>query len=99
MSLLDDSNFTGKGNAHAYWYNTGKHFGFPDCCIKAFIEDNLPETNSSVFSGTGYRPCENCSKIEPDELIVSINKRRSHPYPFPDSRNFVRDFREDLYSL
>lgn len=66
----------------SYWYNHGIHFGYPECCIEAFINkrDNLAE--HSFFTGSGFRPCKTCATKEPSELIKIINKNRKDPIPF-----------------
>mgnify|MGYP003655461946 CR=1 FL=1 len=87
--------YTGKGNANTYWTNTGKHFGFPDCCIQAFLDDNLPEV--TPFDGTGYKPCKSCIKLDQKVLVDYINTKRIHPDPFPNSDTFVEVYRESMY--
>ena len=89
-------NYTGKGNPLTYWYNTGVHFGFPECCIEAFLEEDYDFPPTS-FDGTGYRPCKLCSEKEPEELIKYINANRKHPKPFPDDSGFVGHFRETMH--
>lgn len=68
------------------YYQLGKHFGYPECCI---IEFNLHVDNRTFMtrplrklSGTGYIPCENCNtKYTTKELIENINKERNDKLP------------------
>lgn len=89
-------NYIGKGNPLVYWANSGRHFGFPECCIEAFLEGSLPAT--SHFDGTGYRPCKVCIQRDPEELVAEINRNRSHPTPFPNSSGFVEKYKDLMYS-
>jgi len=93
-------NFVGKGDPLVYWENTGRHFGFPDCCIQAFLDmcsgkrGDLPRTE---FDGTGYRPCDSCAKKDLSKLVSEINSRRLHPNPFPDSSGFESNYKDKMY--
>ena len=86
--------WVGKGNPYKYWEKTGVHFGYPKCCIDAFLKD---ECIPSSFDGTGYRTCVVCSKLTPESVVEGINSRRNHPEPFPNSDTFVKKFRESFY--
>lgn len=66
----------------------GKHFGYPDCCIKAFyaelnLSPSIPKRTRKLW-GTGYIPCERCNALTEQQLIDNINLRRVCPYPFGD---------------
>ena len=88
--------YTGKGDAHTYWRNTGRLFGFPECCIESFLNDDLPEW--SPFDGTGYRPCKSCVNKNLRVVVEGINSRRTFPKPFPNSNGFVGSkYQEDCY--
>jgi hypothetical protein len=89
--------YIGKGDANTYWRNTGRLFGFPECCIEAFIKEELPIW--SPFDGTGFRPCESCLDKGYEEMVNKINSRRTFPKPFPDSSGFAGSkYQEDCYS-
>ena len=88
-------NYVGKDDPYVYWTNTGKHFGFPDCCIQAFLDEDLPDV--TPFDGTGYRSCRECSKLDKQVLIDQINSNRKHPDEFPNCNTFVRDYKESMY--
>ena len=94
MGLAD--NYVGKGDPFVYWENTGVHFGFPSCCIKAFLTEGY-KFEDTRFLGTGYRPCNTCNKKHYDDLVEYINLNRKHPTPFPDDSCFVEDYKEIMY--
>jgi len=61
------------------WLRFGIKFGYPDCCIKYFLEVELvdrydPKLN--MFLGSGYIPCNACKDVAMDEQEDRINKRR-----------------------
>jgi len=87
--------YVGKGDSIKYWRNTGNHFGYPSCCIEAFLEGNLPD--ETPYDGTGFRCCSSCLGKPYEEMVEDINSRRLHPLPFPDSSGFVRHYKEGLY--
>jgi len=89
-------NYTGKGDPLTYWYNTGVHFGFPECCIQAFL-DEAYEFPRTPFDGTGYKPCKSCADRCPEELVMSINRNRKHPKSFPDDSGFEEHFKDTMY--
>ena len=78
-----------------YWRKSGEHFGYPECCIKAFLTGDYSEYNP--YNGTGYRPCESCEELSMKEVIIGINKNRAHPYPFPDGAGFVEEWKDLMY--
>lgn len=57
------------------WVHNGRLYGYPECCIKDFLIVVLPRRDS-VFSGTGFIPCEECCKRDPLELVEEIAKNR-----------------------
>lgn len=67
----------------SYTRQLGTLLGFPPCCVQAFIEHKSARTPTPLF-GSGYRPCEECSKREDFQpLIEEINQRRVKDiYPF-----------------
>ena len=62
------------------WWLQGKYFGYPNCCIEAFIKDK--QQQNSVFLGTGFLPCQKCNKQTPKVLIEKINTNRVCPSLF-----------------
>ena len=90
------SYYTGKGCAKTYWTNSGVHFGYPKCCIDAFLDEDYTY-DKTIFTGTGYVPCNKCNKRTWYKLVEDINKNRKHPLPFPNGDGFVENFREKCY--
>lgn len=77
------------------WWLHGKYYGYPSCCIDAFLKGNQNFHNS--FVGTGFLPCNSCSKKDPNEVMKIINTNRICPTLFGE--NFVTEdvyFRRDL---
>lgn len=71
----------------------GEYLGYPECCIQEFINTlhlfNTSERISSLderpLSGTGYRPCTDCSEKPDMELLAAIDARRDPTaFPFDD---------------
>ena len=62
------------------WYLQGKYFGYPNCCIKAFLLGE--QSQDSVFSGTAFLPCSECNKKNPLEIVDVINTNRVCPDKF-----------------
>jgi hypothetical protein len=65
----------------------GRYYGFPDCCIKEFIERDwsvgLPDRQ---LDGTGYIPCKKCNeRYSAEGLISRIKLKRICPIPFPNN--------------
>lgn len=68
-------------------HNYGKHFGYPECCVEAFLEGSgaryLPET--LWFLGTGFIACIKCATREEKELKAEIIRNRQCSIPFPEA--------------
>lgn len=62
------------------WYLQGKYFGYPRCCIEAFLREE--QCHDSVFYGTGFLPCKKCNKRDPFEIVEIINTNRVCPEKF-----------------
>ena len=66
----------------------GKYFGYPKCCIDAFILDTpeaLKERNPK-WNDTGFIPCPECLKIAATVRgLFSLVKCRIHRQRFPIS--------------
>ena len=73
------------------WIKYGKRFGYPECCIEAFIERNTNEPvlpnriQIRVGKGTGFIPCSYCcwkvisGKCKLEDLIKDRKERRTFP--------------------
>ena len=94
--MANPKDYVGKGCAYTYWENTGVHFGFPECCIKSFLDQDYVFENVK-FLGTGYRPCNDCNTKPYEELVNYINTNRKHPTPFPNDDGFAKDYKESMY--
>ena len=67
------------------WKTLGVYFGYPECCIEAFLTEDFSIRPTRKLSGTGYIPCAKCNeKYTEEELTENINKNRECPTPFPD---------------
>lgn len=72
----------------------GRYFGYPDCCIEAFLDrlytpgDVLEDSNkvNNKMHGTGYVPCPDCYEKSKEELISTIKANRICKEPFPKGR-------------
>lgn len=77
------------------WYYWGRYFGFPNCCIKFFLDESGGDWWARKFypkgfplEGTGYIPCPECSKKSEQELIDIINSNRYCLTEFPEMGDF-----------
>lgn len=68
-----------------HWLKQGKLFGYPDCCIEAFIAlQHWNDGSPRKLHGTGFIPCVCCNitKTE-EELVYEINLNRCKEFkPF-----------------
>jgi len=64
----------------------GERFGYPDCCIAAFLANTHRGDRSRKLCGTGYVPCAACNaRYTEQELVDHIKARRDPSLPaFPD---------------
>ena len=88
------------------WIKYGKRFGYPECCVEAFImrnedEDNFIPPNRvqiRVANGTGFIPCSYCcwkvvsGKCKLEDLL----KNRKERVKFPQSSLDVVLFSEKI---
>lgn len=68
----------------------GRYYGYPICCIKSFSIGGLKNINnkkSIKLFGTGFVPCKECNKMNPEQLITIIKKQRVCSLQFPKSYN------------
>lgn len=66
----------------------GNRLGYPKCCIDAYVDmknhGGTQLNHDTVFNGTGYIPCKECAKLDPNELLKIIDAKRSiRELPFP----------------
>jgi hypothetical protein len=76
------------------WIKYGKRFGYPECCIKAFVERNdfendifIPPNRIQirVSNKTGFIPCSYCcwkvltKQCKLEELIIDRKSRNQFP--------------------
>ena len=60
----------------------GQEYGYPDCCIKSFVDDacdwrRIEARTVRLFNGTGFVPCVDCNvNRSVSELTNLINSRR-----------------------
>lgn len=71
------------------WWLHGKYYGYPSCCIDAFLEGK--QNFHNVFVGTGFLPCNSCSKKDPHEVMKVINTNRVCPTSFGEKEVFRSD--------
>ncbi len=62
------------------WEMWGKYFGFPSCCIEAFLKGE--HKKGGYFCGTGFVPCEKCYDKPVEEVMNVIKVNRICPTPF-----------------
>lgn len=89
--------FLGPGDPRVYWTNLGRYFGYPECCIRAFLEQDFER--GGPFDGTGYRPCRTCATRPEAEVLAHIASRRKHPEPFPASGGLTEEVRRTFYGV
>lgn len=81
----------------------GRYFGYPDCCIEAFIEE-LSEHAHRLARLPGSRMrdgmvlCVGCSHLPAEQVDAAINERRRHHEPFPTS-TLAPEVLEDFIAL
>jgi hypothetical protein len=75
----------------AWWYHLGELYGYPVCCIEAFvyrISNQISDNKKGYIvhkdlDATGFIPCEHCSKKPVTELLDYINLHRKENSVFP----------------
>ena len=80
------------------WIKYGKRFGFPECCIEAFVERNiLPNRiQKRIGNNTGFIPCSYCcwkvlsGKCKLEDLIKDRKERKAFPQTSIDVVYFPR---------
>lgn len=72
------------------WSNFGRYYGYPTCCIAAFVQlkhREYEERHELTLEGWGFVPCKKCMTKSRVQLILEINAARQHPVPFPTLRD------------
>lgn len=86
------------------WIKYGKRFGYPKCCIEAFIERNKDDDNfippnriqKRVGNRTGFIPCSYCTwkvlsgQCKLEDLIENRKDRKTFPKTSIDVVYFPR---------
>lgn len=70
------------------WWLHGKYYGYPSCCINAFLRGE--QNHDNIFVGTGFLPCNSCSKKDPDEILKIIGTNRVCAKPFIDNSPIIK---------
>lgn len=67
-----------------HWLKQGMLFGYPQCCIEAFLTLNHLGSTERKLHGTGFIPCVCCNITKTEEqLIQEINSNRCREFaPF-----------------
>lgn len=67
------------------WLIRGRYYGYPDCCIQAFLElEHLSDPEPRKLDGTGYVPCKDCNAKSEEDLKHMIQSKRKALMPFPN---------------
>lgn len=77
-----------------HWEKQGKLYGYPKCCIKAFIANNSDSNNiieptiiqECISNGSGFIPCSHCCwKVLSNQCkLADLIKDREEENPFPE---------------
>ena len=75
------------------WNHLGVTYGYPPCCIKAFvyrISNQISDSQKGYITQkelkeTGFIPCKECSQKPVSVLVDYINEHRIEKSVFPDS--------------
>jgi hypothetical protein len=87
-----------------YWVALGWYFGYPECCIQAFLnpEHRQRYKMSNKFSrqlyGTGYVVCDRCNELKDARELLNYIAAHRHPKaePFPKQGKVLRYMDEIL---
>lgn len=68
----------------------GLHYGYPKCCVEYWQDKDLTGPTDKAerdlgFTGTGYRPCLQCTGRTMQSIYNEIAQRRLEVLPFPVS--------------
>ncbi len=71
-----------------HWKAMGLHFGYPDCCIEAFVTgvNKCDTAGKYKLQYTGYVPCKTCNETFTEEqMVATIEFNRWEEEPFHKS--------------
>lgn len=73
------------------WKMWGKYYGYPDCCVEAFLKGE--QHFGGYFSGTGFVPCEKCHFRPVEDVVQQILTNRISCEEFLDwsSRSYSEE--------
>ncbi len=81
--------FSADQHVQAY-HVMGKYYGYPDCCIEAFLRGDHHLEEEIVAYGTGYVPCKTCASTKTEEQLASeINNHRMCTIKYPNGNIFT----------
>ncbi len=88
-------------------YTRGKFYGYPECCIEAFLESfgkhNQSKARYIASRIIGYVPCALCADkilegtVRVEDLVSEVNSRRSCAKPFIKVKDESMDKLEEDY--
>ena len=58
------------------WHLLGKYYGYPDCCIDAFIRGDYHAEEYPVPDGLPFLPCKKCAGNPVAELLIGVKENR-----------------------
>lgn len=65
------------------WIALGWYFGYPECCIQAFLKLEHMQTQASPFErklfGTGYVVCNRCNETKDTRELLNYIAENRHP--------------------
>lgn len=64
----------------------GRYFGYPECCIKWFVEHagtKLTTSQNAVHGHRGFIPCPSCADKVTRETLHTLLVDRKCALPFP----------------
>lgn len=85
----------------------GKYYGYPECCIEAFVESfgkhNQSRERHIAFQIVGYVPCALCAdkilegSLRVEDVVHEVNSRRSCEKPFIKMKETTMEKLEENY--
>lgn len=91
------------------WVTIGRYYGYPECCIKAFLDRaRASHTDMGIYDQIGKRSegypcivCESHSEMPVDEFTALVMRNRCSPYPLEDNAcdTVDKQFVDDLTYL
>lgn len=93
------------------WIIQGKFYGYPDCCIVAFVHrtcdikageiKDITESQRAVLDGNGFVPCDKCAKklLKEGKTIDTLIQNRVCGTNYPHSTDSDGEIEEYAQSL